>query len=146
MSRDDGLAPPIADDPLASLERKLHLVRDRVAGVATGRQTGLYLHGTGGIGKSFTVLGHLDAIKASYKLYNSRMTGKGLFLALSKSPDAVFVLEDMERLTKDRDAQGVLRSALWSQPGHDRTVTWTTAPTCPNSAPWRPESSCCVST
>lgn len=33
----------------------------------------------------------------------------------------------MERLTKDPDAQGVLRSALWSQPGHDRVVTWTPA-------------------
>jgi hypothetical protein len=50
-----------------------------------------------------------------------------LFLALQKAPDAVHVLEDMERLTKDADAQGVLRSALWAQPGHDRVVTWTTA-------------------
>jgi hypothetical protein len=36
-------------------------------------------------------------------------------------------LEDCERITKDPDAQGVLRSALWAQPGHDRLVTWTTA-------------------
>src|SRR6185312_729738 len=55
------------------------------------------------------------------------MTAKGLFLAMKHSPDAVHVLEDMERLTKDADAQGVLRSALWTQPGHDRVVTWTTA-------------------
>jgi hypothetical protein len=33
----------------------------------------------------------------------------------------------MERLVRDRDAQGVLRSALWAQPGHERVVTWTTA-------------------
>ena len=55
------------------------------------------------------------------------MTAKGLFLALQHAPDAVHVLEDMERLTKDADAQGVLRIALWAQPGHDRAVTWTTA-------------------
>ena len=55
------------------------------------------------------------------------MTAKGLFLSLQRAPDAVHVMEDMERLTKDADAQGVLRSALWAQPGHDRVVTWTTA-------------------
>jgi hypothetical protein len=55
------------------------------------------------------------------------MTAKGLFLALAKFPDAVHVLEDMERLTQDRDAQGVLRSALWAHPGRDRVATWTSA-------------------
>src|SRR5262249_23282558 len=79
-----------------------------------------------GLGKSYTVLRHLDELKATYRLFNSRMTGKGLFRALGNAPDAVHVLEDMERLTQDRDAQGVLRSALWAQPGHDRVVTWTT--------------------
>jgi hypothetical protein len=69
----------------------------------------------------------LKSLSADYRLFNSRMTAKGLFKALEKAPDAVHVLEDMERLTRDRDAQGVLRSALWAQPGHDRAVTWTTA-------------------
>jgi hypothetical protein len=55
------------------------------------------------------------------------MTGKGLFHALEQAPDAVHVLEDLERLTQDRDAQGILRGALWSQPGRPREVTWTTA-------------------
>src|SRR5262249_32800752 len=76
---------------------------------------------------SFTVLSHLRALDVPYLLFNSRMTAKGLFLALERAPDAIHVLEDMERLTKDPDAQGVLRSALWAQPGHDRLVTWTTA-------------------
>jgi hypothetical protein len=48
-------------------------------------------------------------------------------MALGSAPDAVHVLEDMERLTTDRDAQGVLRSALWAQPSEHRRVTWTTA-------------------
>jgi hypothetical protein len=117
---------PDAAAALASLERKLQLVRDRVTAVATGYQTGLYLFGSGGLGKSYTVLGHLDQLDVPYKLFNSRMTGKGLFRALERAPDAVHVLEDMERLTKDHHAQGVLRSALWTQPGRERVVTWTT--------------------
>ncbi len=118
---------PSDREALASLEKKLHLVRDHVTAVFRGYKTGYYLYGTGGVGKSHTVLRHLERSDVSYQLYNSRMTAKGLFQTLHNAPDAIHVLEDMERLTKDPDAQGVLRSALWSQPGHDRVVTWTTA-------------------
>src|SRR6266508_2714949 len=118
---------PAADlGALAALDRKLLLLRDRVTAVAKGYQTGLYIFGAGGLGKSYTVLHQLEHLGVSYTLFNSRMTARGLFRALEKAPDAVHVLEDMERLTKDRDAQGVLRSALWAQPGRDRAVTWTT--------------------
>jgi hypothetical protein len=103
------------------------VLRDLVTAVAKGFKTGLFLYGSGGVGKSFTVLRHLESLQACFQLYNSRMTAKGLFLTLKHAPDALHVLEDMERITKDADAQGVLRSALWAQPGHERAVTWTTA-------------------
>lgn len=112
---------------LASLEKKLHPVRDHTTAVAQGFKNGLYLYGSGGVGKSFTVLRQLERLETPHRLYNSRMTAKGLFVALAEAPDVVHVLEDLERLTKDPDAQGVLRSALWAQPGHDRVVTWTVA-------------------
>jgi hypothetical protein len=116
-------------DPAAleNLKRKLQVIRDWVTGVARGVHSGLYVYGSGGIGKSHAVLEQFDQIEAAYKLFNSRMTAKGLFIALRDAPDAVHVLEDMERLTTDRDAQGVLRSALWATQGRDRVVTWTTA-------------------
>ena len=120
--------PPHRDnEALANLEKKLNLVRDHVTAVGRGYKTGFYLYGTGGMGKSYTVLQHLENLGVTYQLFNSRMTAKGLFLTLQKAPDAIHVMEDMERLTKDPDAQGVLRSALWAQPGHERLVTWTTA-------------------
>jgi len=112
---------------LAMLERKHEVIRDLVTAVAKGFKTGLFLYGTGGVGKSFTVLRHLEHLAGPYLLHNSRMTAKGLFLSLKNAPDMTHVLEDIERITKDADAQGVLRSALWAQPGHDRVVTWTTA-------------------
>src|SRR4051794_16244310 len=93
---------------LASLERKLQLLRDRVVAVVHGFSTGLYCYGAGGMGKSFNVIEELNKLQASFKLFNSRMTAKGLFRALGRASDAVHVLEDMERLTKDPDAQGVL--------------------------------------
>jgi hypothetical protein len=113
-------------EALTALDRKLRLVDDRVAAVVHGYQTGLYLYGAGGMGKSYGVLGTLRNLSADFRLFNSRMTGKGLFRALERAPAAVHVLEDMERLTGDRDGQGVLRAALWAQPGREREVTWTT--------------------
>ncbi len=114
-------------DPLVSLEKKRQLIRDLVTGVVKGYKHGLYLHGGGGMGKSHTVLTHLKLLDAPYQLHNTRMTAKGLFQSLGAAQDITHVLEDMERLTKDADAQGVLRSAMWAQPGHKRLVTWTTA-------------------
>ncbi len=113
--------------PLAAYEEACAILRDHVAAVAGGFKNGLYVHGDGGLGKSFVVLGELDRLGAPYCLRNSRMTAKGLFLALRARPDVVHVLEDCERITLDRDAQGVLRSAMWSRPGRPREVTWTTA-------------------
>jgi hypothetical protein len=119
--------PAVDQAALDSLECKFHLVRDFVQAVARGYKNGLFLYGRGGEGKSFAVIRHLETLDVPYQLFNSRMTAKGLFMALEHAPDAIHVLEDMERLTRDPDAQGVLRSALWAQPGHDRKITWTTA-------------------
>lgn len=117
---------------LAILEARLQLVRDFVGQVAAGRSTGLYLYGEGGIGKSHTVIGELERLRADYKVHNSRMNGRGLFNALQTAPDSIHLLEDMEQVTRDRNALGVLRSALWAQrkDGGDgpmeRAVTWST--------------------
>jgi hypothetical protein len=124
---------PSAEDQrhLESYEAKLQLVRDYTRGVALGYSAGFYLHGAGGISKSFTVLGELERLGTNFKLFNSRMSGRGLFDTLHQYADAVHVLEDMERVVNDRDAQGVLRSATWSQKTKEgkqkRVVTWATA-------------------
>jgi hypothetical protein len=118
---------PDEHDALASLDKKLKLIDDRVEAVVKGFQTGFYLCGAGGLGKSYSVHRQLQRLECDFRTFNSRMTAKGLFNALERSPDAVHVLEDMERITGDRDAQGVLRSALWSQGDRERIVTWTTS-------------------
>ena len=67
---------------LVSLGKKLHLVCDYVTAVAKSFKTGLFLYGSGGVGKSFTVFGQLNRLGVPYQLHNSRMTAKGLFLAV----------------------------------------------------------------
>lgn len=125
--------PILSDDEqhLASYESKLTLIRDYVRGVVLRFATGFFLCGNGGISKSHTVLAEMEKLGADYKLFNSRMSGRGLFQALAEYPGTTHILEDMERVTADKDSQGVLRSALWSQRGEDgklkRVVTWATA-------------------
>lgn len=97
------------------LEEKTNLVRARVRSVAQGRTPGLFVHGTGGIGKSHTVLGELDRINAEYRLHNGQMTGRGLYDALADAPEAVHVLEDLESMYGNKQVQNLLRSACWGQ-------------------------------
>jgi hypothetical protein len=123
---DASLISESESEALVSLDSKWRLIDDRVTAVVRGYHTGLYLCGAKGVGKSFNVFRQLQNLECDFRAFNSRMTALGLFRALDKAPDAVHVLEDMERITSDRDAQGVLRSALWSQADRDRVVTWTT--------------------
>ena len=80
--------------------------------MALGFSNGFFLHGTGGIAKSYTVLNELQRLGVDFKLFNSRMSGRGLFEALAEYPKASTSLEDMERVVKDKDAQGILRSPV----------------------------------
>jgi len=125
--------PPLSGEDqrhLDDLERTLQVVRDNIDRVVDRTATGYYLHGRGGVGKSYTVLNRLDERRADYVLLNSRSTGRALFNDLAARPDAVFVMEDMERLFQQDNALGVIRSALWGQAASDgsgrreRVVTW----------------------
>jgi hypothetical protein len=80
------------DELLQSIASKLQIVRDRVRGVALGYATGFYLYGEGGIGKSWAVLDELQLLNTDYRIHNTRMTAKGLFLELSEYPDHVHCL------------------------------------------------------
>jgi hypothetical protein len=129
-STSTGLSP--ADQRhLEEFERKLQLVRDRVAAVALGYATGFFVDGPGGVSKSYTVLQTLQGLQTNYRVSNSRMTGRGLYDTLAAYPDSVHVLEDVESMMADKTAVGVLRSALWGQRRdgdrgpQERWVTWT---------------------
>ena len=101
---------PTDDDlHLQAYESKLTLIRDYVRGVVLRFATGFFLCGNGGISKSHTVLSELEKLGADHKLFNSRMSGRGLFQALAEYPNTTHILEDMERVVSDKDAQGVLR-------------------------------------
>jgi hypothetical protein len=127
----DDAAPPLSEADqrhLLEYQKKTQLLRDRVVGVVTGRDTGGYFWGPAGTGKSHIVLGTLREQQANYRLHNSRMDGRGLFTAMERDPDAIHVLEDCEQMMGNRNVRGLLRSGLWGQRDGggrmERVVTW----------------------
>lgn len=116
---------------LIEVEKKFQLIRDLVASVATGRSTGLYLFGRGGIGKTHTVVRELERLQVPFKPFNSRLTGKGLYNHFESYPGDVILIEDTKQLFRDSGAVGVLLSALGSEDPKqgersERRVTWNT--------------------
>lgn len=125
--------PPIpkmnADEKAAleSLEAKAIHIRTSVRQVVKGFATGLFLWGEGGTGKSYNVLEELRQLKSHYILHNSRLTARGLVDSLEEFPHHIHFIEDAETLFADKNAAGVLRSALWSQSKAQpmaRPITW----------------------
>lgn len=111
---------------LGRLEKKLRLIQDRVRSVALRYNTGFFLFGAGGSGKSHAVRGELDSLGTRWILHNSAMSAAGLFDMLHDLPDQVHVLEDMEQLYSDKKAVGYLRSATWGdQNMQNRIITRT---------------------
>jgi hypothetical protein len=119
---------PEDQEHLGALEAKFQILRDRTRGVVRGYRTGLHIYGPGGIGKSFSVISTLETLNADYVLTNSRLTGRGLFDLLMEYPTQIHLLEDCEPIFRDKNACGVLRSALWGQEDTHhrqvRSVTW----------------------
>lgn len=114
---------------LAALNNKYQVIRDRVAGVATGRHTGFFCGGRGGIGKSSAIEDELRRREIPFVLTNSHLTGRGLVDRLYDYPDSVHLFEDIEEAVRDPQAMGVLKSALWgtrrNREGRlERWVTW----------------------
>src|SRR4051794_15496526 len=92
------------EEHLASLEYKVQVLRDRTASVAKGYSTGLFVWGSGGVSKSFTVESTLKDLGAPYVLTNSRLSARGMYCLLQESPDVVHLLDDCESLLDDKYA------------------------------------------
>lgn len=100
---------------LASWENQVTIIRVRVGQCVTGKITGFYLWGEGGRSKSYTVLRILDELQAEYRHHQGRLSAVGLAQELEQYSTACHVIEDLERLLREKDGPNLLRAALWSQ-------------------------------
>ncbi len=110
---------------LAGIEDRAKTVRTRVRSVALAYTHSLFLYGPGGHGKSHIVQTELDEVpgKGKWKQYKGDMSSRGMIDKLEEYPEAVHVLEDMEKTFKQEEMQSVLRAAMTSPKGGPRRIT-----------------------
>ncbi len=110
------------DEALASWQAKIRLVEERVAGVAKGYATGLYLWGEGGTSKTHTVVETLARLRVPFQLTNTHLTARGLFDRLREGHDQVHVVDDVGAVLGGGGVCRVLLAALDTKA--ERVVTW----------------------
>lgn len=115
------------EDHLRSYEKKVQLIRDRVASVVHRYHTAAYLVGRPGTSKTHTVRDELDRLEEPWVYQNARMTPMGLFGLIAEHPEHVIVLDDISSLFKNDQAVQILLAALDGKPGEPRVVTYKSA-------------------
>lgn len=103
-------------DPLAELEDRLRVIRDRVRGVALGHHAGFYLFGRPGTSKTYTVKTTLAEIGKKFAYQSGHLTDIGLFELLEENHDRVIVLDDVSAIFTKPVALQIMLAALGNQP------------------------------
>lgn len=112
--------------PMTSLEEKQSLLAHHVRLVARRITNGLFVAGTGGVGKSKAIGETLADEGVVPVLINSHITPLSLYQTLFEHrTDKVLWLDDCDSIYGNMQVLGLLRSALWGQPGEGRVVTYT---------------------
>ena len=116
------------EDHLATLGDKMAMVKRAVRQVINRKVNGLYLWGSGGIGKTYTITQELEQAGCDFKQLSGNITARGLFDLLYDNPNSIHLLEDLEHLFEDKKVQGLLRAALWGSKGgvDNRWIKWIT--------------------
>lgn len=117
---------PAPSDDLNHYHRLIGLLADRVRSVAHRFQTGAYVVGRPGSGKTFTVKAVLDEAESNYVLLNGRVSPAALFDTLEERPDSVVVIDDVPTLFDNLQAAQLLMAAIGGDPGQSRRVTYVT--------------------
>ena len=113
----------IDQELLDGIERRRKTLATMIRGVIDGDTTGFFMYGPGGHGKSKLIR---DALKGhkQVKIWNSDMSARALVEKLEEFPDYIHFFEDLEKIYKDHDCQGILIAACGGKKNHKRMVQW----------------------
>ena len=85
----------------------------------------LFLLGSAGIGKTHSTIAKLKELKVDYVYTNGNITPLALYKLLYDNRDKVIVMDDTQKLIRNKASISVLLPALWSVDGK-RTIFWNT--------------------
>lgn len=135
--------PPDDERPRTPLEERQHLLRHHVKMVARKASVGLFIFGSGGTGKSRTVLSTLRDEGVEPVIVNSHITPLALYSTLYLYRDEhVILFDDTDGLYTSMPHLGLLRSALHGNP--TRIVTYNSSQLPPDLPPSFEFTSRCV--
>lgn len=117
---------PAQAEALAQYHQLVALLADRVRSVAKGYQTGAYVTGRPGSGKTHTVRRILDECQANYVFLNGRVSPAALFQEIEDRPESLLVIDDVPLLFNNAQAAQILMAAIGGDPGVPRWVTYST--------------------
>jgi hypothetical protein len=100
-------------------------LEDRVRCVALREQTGLYLVGPPGTGKTRVVRQTLEKLSLPFAVKNARMSPLGFFETLSRLPDHTHVLDDLWAAFSRDEFLSILLPAVDGDPKAARMVHYT---------------------
>ena len=108
---------------LEGIEQRRKTLATMIRGVKDGDTTAFFLYGPGGHGKSKLIR---DAFKGhkKIKIWNSDMSPRALVGKLEEFPNYIHFFEDLEKIYKDHDCQGILIAACGGKKHHKRIVQW----------------------
>ena len=119
--RDPGGSPHLHE-----YRRQVSLLADRIRSVCEGYQTGCYVTGRAGIGKSHTVMSTLESCRAPHLALNARVSPAALFDAIEEHSQSSIVIDDVPVLLSNPQGAQILMAATGGTPGSARVVTYTT--------------------
>lgn len=123
----DGGAPGRNESPaLIEYRRLVALLADRIRSVCDGYQTGCYVTGRAGIGKTHTVTSTLASSRVPHLVLNARITPAALFDAIEEYAQSVIVIDDVPILLANPQGAQLLMAATGGTPGSARVVTYST--------------------
>lgn len=109
------------DDSIAQSTKadNFHTLRHFTQMVAKGHSLSLLVLGSGGLGKTYTVLNTLKETGVNYSFLNTYSTPLSLYRYFynHNEPNLVLILDDMEMLFRNPVSLSLLKAALWPAMG-----------------------------
>lgn len=112
---------------ISTLRKKQDLLCDQVRMTASGYSNGLYVYGSPGTGKTFSVTSVLRQMGNNPVLCNSELSARGLFETFRDNPDGVILIDDVHSCVTDQKSRQVMLAGFGGDIGQPRVVTYTTA-------------------